>query len=375
MLLRFRSCHFSFALPSATIKRGAYLFLEFQILYFLRVESKAQLRDRKRVHIVSSGLVRFGCETTRRLPFGDQTSFDRNNSSTLLRLQSREAANYNRRMSENHQANYGRVWMTFMRNALVREMTFRGNFLINLVTRAFWFAAQITLFEIIYRNVDSINDWSRYQYFAFMATGMLINAIIEGFFMPNCANFSELIRTGNLDFALLKPIDTQFLVSCEKIELAMINQIALSCGLLGYSLYQIGEPISVMQAAAFLVYVLVGVAFFYSLMISLASTSIWLGRNQGLYDFWFYVTVFARYPRSIYRGVDSNRIEAGDVLQTAFTYVLPILLVVTVPAQVITNSLDSWVFPFVALVSSLAGLVVSRFVFLTSLKSYRSASS
>ena len=265
--------------------------------------------------------------------------------------------------------------MTFMRNALVREMTFRGNFLINLVTRAFWFAAQITLFEIIYRNVDSINDWSRYQYFAFMATGMLINAIIEGFFMPNCANFSELIRTGNLDFALLKPIDTQFLVSCEKIELAMINQIALSCGLLGYSLYQIGEPISVMQAAAFLVYVLVGVAFFYSLMISLASTSIWLGRNQGLYDFWFYVTVFARYPRSIYRGVDSSRIEAGDVLQTAFTYVLPILLVVTVPAQVITNSLDSWEFPFVALVSSLAGLVVSRFVFLTSLKSYRSASS
>lgn len=262
-----------------------------------------------------------------------------------------------------------------MHNALVREMTFRGNFLINLVTRSFWFAAQITLFEIIYRNVDNINDWTRFQYFAFMATGMLINAIIEGFFMPNCANFSELIRTGNLDFALLKPIDTQFLVSCEKVELAMVNQIVLASGLLGYSLYQIGEPISLLQFGAFVVYILVGVAFFYSMMITLASTSVWLGRNQGLYDFWFYITVFARYPRSIYRGVDSSRIEVGDVMQTAFTYVLPILLVVTVPAKVITNSLDSWEFPAIGLVGSVLGLVLSRFIFQTSLKSYRSASS
>ena len=278
-------------------------------------------------------------------------------------------------MSDSHQANHGRVWLTFMHNALVREMTFRGNFLINLVTRSFWFAAQITLFEIIYRNVDNINDWTRFQYFAFMATGMLINAIIEGFFMPNCANFSELIRTGNLDFALLKPIDTQFLVSCEKVELAMVNQIVLASGLLGYSLYQIGEPISLLQFGAFVVYILVGVAFFYSMMITLASTSVWLGRNQGLYDFWFYITVFARYPRSIYRGVDSSRIEVGDVMQTAFTYVLPILLVVTVPAKVITNSLDSWEFPAIGLVGSVLGLVLSRFIFQTSLKSYRSASS
>ena len=34
--------------------------------------------------------------------------------------------------------------------------------------------------------------------------------------MPNAEEFSELIRTGGLDFALLKPIDTQFLISFRK---------------------------------------------------------------------------------------------------------------------------------------------------------------
>ena len=278
-------------------------------------------------------------------------------------------------MSDPHSDNYSRVWLTFMRNALVREMTFRGNFLINLVTRGFWFFAQITLFEIIYRNVPAISDWSREQYFAFMATGMLINAIVEAFFMPNCANFSELIRTGNLDFALLKPIDTQFLISCEKMELAMVNQVILACSLLTYALIEIGEPISVLQVVAYVAFVLVGVAFFYSLMIVLASTSIWFGRNQGLYDFWFYITVFARYPRSIYDGVDPARLEAGEALQGAFTFIVPILLVVTVPAELIAKSMTFWKLPLIGLTASLAGLIASRLVFQWSLRSYRSASS
>ena len=273
------------------------------------------------------------------------------------------------------QANYGRVWTTFLRNALVREMMFRGNFLINVITRAFWFCAQITLFEIIYRNVDSINDWTRPQYFAFMATGMLINSIIEALFMPNCANFSEMIRTGNLDFVLVKPIDTQFLISCEKMELAMINQSLLALGLLAYSLIQIGEPISAMQVVAYLGFVVVGVAFFYSLMIALASTSIWLTRNQGLYDFWFYITVFARYPRSIYDGVDPRRLEFGEILQGTFTFAIPILLVITVPARVIANDLSDWRYPAIGLVSSTVGLVLSRMLFQWSLRSYRSSGS
>ena len=285
------------------------------------------------------------------------------------------ANSQSRRIVTPDRADYRRVWLTFVRNALVREMTFRGNFIINLVTRAFWFAAQITLFEIIFRNVPEINGWTREQYFAFMATGMLINAIVEAFFMPNCANFSELIRTGNLDFVLLKPIDTQFLVSCEKVQLAMINQVLFALAFLGYALYGIGEPVSVFQVVAYVTFVAVGVAFFYSLMIALASTSIWLGRNQGLYDFWFYITVFARYPRSIWNGTDPSRLEAGELLQGAFTWVVPILLVVTVPATVIAKSFDSWQLPLIGLCASLGGLLASRFIFNWSLRHYRSASS
>ena len=276
---------------------------------------------------------------------------------------------------ECHMSYYVRVWSMFFRNALIRELAFRGNFVITILTRLFWFAAQITLFEIIYSNVPAIGDWTREEYFAFMATNMLINALIEAFFMPNCANFSELIRSGNLDFALLKPIDTQFLISFEKMDLAMFNQILLAAGLLIYSLIKLGHPISVGQVGLYVLYLGVGVAFFYSLMMVLASTSIWLGRNQGLYDFWFYITIFARYPRSIYNGTNPAVWEVGEMLQFGFSYVLPILLVVTVPTEILVKPFNGWQFPLITLTAALLGLLIARSVFVWSLKSYRSASS
>ncbi|MFK7779013.1 MAG: ABC-2 family transporter protein [Gimesia sp.] len=298
-------------------------------------------------------------------------------------------------MASSTRPHYGRVWITFLQNSLIREMTFRGNLLITIVTRGFWFAAQLVLFDIIYRNVNSINDWSRDEYFAFMATGMLINAIVETFFMPNCANFSELIRNGNLDFVLLKPIDTQFLVSFEKVNLAMLNQVLLAGALLCYSLVnlshlelvvsafqnlaQSGEWLVILEICCLgtvqiLMYCLllaVGVAFFYSLMIALASSSIWFGRNQGLYDFWFYITVFARYPRSIYSGSPT-----GEIIRFAFSYVIPILLVVTVPARLLLSKAlePSWI-SLVSVFITLALLFISRYIFKWSLNSYRSASS
>lgn len=276
---------------------------------------------------------------------------------------------------------YGRVWLTFLRNSIVREMTFRGNFLIEIVTRSFWFVAQVVLFEIIYSHIGrmteagtaTIAEWSREEFYAFMATGMLINALVETLFMPNCANFSELIRTGDLDFLLLKPIDTQFLVSFEKVDLSDLSQVLMAGGLLWYALDRAGVAITAPNVALYLLLVGVGVAFFYCLMIVLASTSVWLGRNQGLYDFWFYITVFGRYPRGFYNRPN----PLAQFVWFGFSYVVPILLVITVPARVLLAKLEahSWQIALVAPIFTVVGLFAARRVFNWSLSHYRSASS
>src|SRR5262249_39060136 len=108
-------------------------------------------------------------------------------------------------------ASYPRVFLTFARNRLVRDMTFRANFFIEAVTSLAWMSINLAFYLLIFEYTKSIGQgtgWGRYEYFVFLATSLFINSVVQAFFMPNANEFSELIRSGGLDFALLKPIDT-----------------------------------------------------------------------------------------------------------------------------------------------------------------------
>ena len=93
--------------------------------------------------------------------------------------------------------------------------------------------------------------------------------------------FSELIRTGGLDFALLKPIDTQFLISLQKVEWSSLSNFIFAAGLLAFSLFKLEHPITLVQVILYPLYIACGIAILYSLMIGLASTSIWLFANSS----------------------------------------------------------------------------------------------
>ena len=116
--------------------------------------------------------------------------------------------------------NYWNVFKTFASNSLVRDMTFRTNFILQCVSSLGWTAMNVGFYLILFQYTDTIGEnsgWDRDKFFLFIATTWFINSLIQAFFMPNAEEFSELIRTGGLDFALLKPIDTQFLISFRRI--------------------------------------------------------------------------------------------------------------------------------------------------------------
>ena len=237
---------------------------------------------------------------------------------------------------------------------------------------------------LIFSFTDSIGKdtgWGKYEFFVFLSTALFINSLVQTFFMPNIQEFSELIRTGKLDFALVKPIDTQFLISFQKVNWPSMANFFFGIALLGFSLYQLTQRaptpvvISLWTVIAYPLFILCGVGILYSLMIALAATSIWLGRNQSLYDFWFYITSFSRYPMEIYNGS-----MLGETLQNVFTFAIPILVVINVPARIMAQPLgldseSSQLLTMFAVVATLLSILASRWAFKKALLSYRSASS
>lgn len=241
----------------------------------------------------------------------------------------------------------------------------------------------VGFYLILFQFTDTLgaeSGWDRDKFFLFLATTWFINSVVQAFFMPNAEEFSELIRTGGLDFALLKPIDTQFLISFRKVDWSSLSNLAAGIVIAFISLRNLAiretNPMTptIMEVSLYLIFVSLGIAIMYSLMICLSATSVWLGRNQTLYNFWFYITNFSRYPMEMYdRGW-------GRPLYGLFTFVIPVLLVVNVPARILAKPLDprgssEWLLVGWCFIAALTSVVFSRWVFFRALSSYRSASS
>ena len=54
---------------------------------------------------------------------------------------------------------YAELW----KNSVVREMGFKVNFLLWIVTELLWFALQLTFITVIYQHTDHIGDWSKWE--------------------------------------------------------------------------------------------------------------------------------------------------------------------------------------------------------------------
>jgi ABC-2 type transport system permease protein len=266
---------------------------------------------------------------------------------------------------------YFRLLLTFGRIGLAQEMSFRANFLVKMLVEVLWLSVLLLFYELIFRNMGAngtIASWDRNQYLFFVGCHYALSGIIEAFFLENCMRFAELVRTGELDMVLIQPIDEQFLVTCQRLDWSTLPNILQGTGVMTYALWAMNWTFDAGRLGTFLLLMLCGSAMAYSFLLMLSSLSVWLIRNQNLMEMWWLFSTLMRYPREIFAG------PWGSPVGVFFTFVVPVLLVVSVPANVMVRAFDWW---FVALTvaASMVLLVVSRWFFRHALRSYRSASS
>ena len=111
-------------------------------------------------------------------------------------------------------ARYLRLLGHLARYTLNRELAFRGNFLVKVSVEVLWLGILIAFYRTVFARTSNVAGWSEPEYFFFVGCYFALNGLIETLFLENCNEFAELVRTGDLDFLLLRPIDEQFLISC-----------------------------------------------------------------------------------------------------------------------------------------------------------------
>jgi ABC-2 type transport system permease protein len=251
---------------------------------------------------------------------------------------------------------------------LNRELAFRGNFLVKVSVEVIWLGILLAFYKVVFARTNTVAGWDEPQYLFFVGCFFALNGLIEMLFLENCNEFAELVRTGDLDGLLLKPIDEQFLISCRRVDWGTAPNVLMGAAVMATALYNGGWRFDPARVATFLVTFACGTAIAYGFMLILTSLSVWMVRNQSLMEMWWLFSSLARYPREIFAT------EWAQPLGAFFTYFVPILVVVNVPANAMVRVLDG---PMVGLTVAATVLLLwlSRRFFHHALRSYRSASS
>src|SRR4051812_36768018 len=253
-----------------------------------------------------------------------------------------------------------------LRNSLIREMSFKANFILWMVVEVLWFLGQIVFFSIVFGSVDRIGDWSKWEVVLLVGTHQIIAQLFQAFFFVNVANIPELVRTGRLDSLLVLPIDSQFAVSTKQFGLDSIVNAALGGVVVCVALSRLGI---IPNSTSILLYVIAlgfGVAVHYSIMLGLVAVSFWIIRAQGLVYGYFNFLNIARYPDVIFPWL----------FRIVFGWIIPVVIIANIPARLLIKSLGQ-PFPLMLhlVIASTIVFWLSRVFWRFALRHYSSASS
>ena len=100
----------------------------------------------------------------------------------------------------------------------------RGTALVRIATFSF--------VSVIFLHTDQIGTWTQWQMVLLVGASNFIQQIFQAFFLVNCTNLSELVRTGKIDFLLLLPVNTRFIVSLRQVDLGAFVNATFAVGVM-----------------------------------------------------------------------------------------------------------------------------------------------
>ncbi len=251
-----------------------------------------------------------------------------------------------------------------MKNCLVREMQFKSNFLVRLFTEFMWLVMQFIYIQVMYGQTGQIAGWTKWDMIILMGTNHVITQLFEGLFYENCTKLTDQIRQGDLDFNLIKPINTQFLVSLRYTDYSSMANTSVGLFIILYALRQMGMTVGLSGVLLFLVLVVNSVLIYYSILFSLSIWTFWIGRSNNLMELYWQFGQFSRYPGDIYPWL----------LRRLLMTIIPMLVVSNFPAKVLIHKMETGLV-FYGFVLGLVFVAFTVWLWGKGLQRYRSASS
>ncbi len=259
---------------------------------------------------------------------------------------------------------YSTILNLLLRGSWMKAMEYRANFITWMLVDIGWTIIDFIFFGALIGNIQFLGNWNLAQAMIVIGVFRIMVVPVWGWMFQSFSLLPRLISEGRLDMIITKPVDSQFLVSVQQFSTSIIPSLFGGSTFIVLGFIKLGKTPSPIDILIFLWLLVVATILMYGIYFATVALSLYFDRLDNVYHIFTSLYDASRFPKEIY----------GIALQRIFTFILPIALMITIPAEALfgkTNLLYILWFHGLAMIFFLLG----RHIWTRGLLRYSSASS
>lgn len=252
----------------------------------------------------------------------------------------------------------------FLKVNIQMSLAYRADTIVNILLNLMWLGWELLSLNIIFSNTETIGGWGFGELIALLGVFRLVNTLMIALIWPNTEKFNQSIRDGSMDYTLLQPINSMFLVTFSRITVWRIWDLVLAIVLVVIGINMSGDTTTPLQILSFILLTVSGAVVIYSLWIVLISLTFWFTKFDNNVTILHALLDAGRYPVTVYPAW----------LRVLVTFVIPIAVATTIPLQGLRGELDlGRLLMFLGI--GIVSFIIASQVWKRGLKQYSGASS
>jgi ABC-2 type transport system permease protein len=240
-------------------------------------------------------------------------------------------------------------------------MEYRSNYLVTVFHLVIYIFFNVAFYQVILKNVGTIQGWNYPQLVVLMGTFMLIDSVFMTFMVANFGEFDGYVRLGELDRLLTKPMDPQFLVSCQRALFDEMASFFIGLGVVAYGCFLLSFVPSLLQLLGYAFFLFCSFVLTYAFGLMVSSLVFIFEKIDSIHEVVISFVQFSKLP-DVYRGP----------IKITFMLFVPVAFAAFVPTGIFFGKVDIF-FLLYYLGITIGFLMLSRFMWKFLLKRYKSA--
>src|SRR5512144_1468340 len=218
----------------------------------------------------------------------------------------------------------------FLKVNVQMSLAYRADTVVNILLNLMWLGWELLSLGIIFNNTQTIGGWGFGELIGLLGVFRLVHTMMMALIWPNTEKFNQSIRDGSMDYTLLQPVNSMFLVTFSRIMVWRVWDLVLAFILIAVGVRLAGDTATPLSILTFGVLTVSGAIVVYSLWIVLIALTFWFTKFDNNVTILDALLSAGRYPVTVY----------PVWLRIIVTFIVPVAVATTVPLQGLRGDLN-----------------------------------